>query len=87
MNDTGIVGVPGRPARLTEPDIRSELPLVGADGNALMIAATVDRGLRLAGADAAYRDAVRTEMLSGDYDHVLAVAAHFTTNGGEGGRA
>ena len=82
---TGIITIPGAPLRLTEPDIKSEDGLIGIDGNAFAIIGTVDKGLRRAGADASYRKEVQDAMTSGDYDQLLQIAVHFTTNHGAGG--
>lgn len=60
------------------PTYRSSLPLVGIDGNAFSIIATVVRGLKRAGAPPEYVADVQQQMMSGDYDHLLQVAIMYT---------
>ena len=55
----------------TEPVI---LDLTSVDGNAFSIMAAVAKALRKAGASTQYIDAIRTEMITSDYDHLLQVA-------------
>jgi hypothetical protein len=61
-------------------EYKSDLPLVGIDGNAYSVMATIDRGLRQAGAPPEYRKRVITDMMSGDYEHLLNVAINHTTD-------
>lgn len=57
---------------------KPEVKLVGTDGNAFAIIAKCHRAAQLAGWSAAEWDAVKKEMMSGDYDNLLRVAmAHF----------
>jgi hypothetical protein len=59
--------------------IPAELNLVGIDGNAGSIIGEVARALKKAGNSRATIDAVRLEMMAGDYDHLLVVALSVTT--------
>ena len=72
------IQIDGLPTREMAPEYQSAKTLVGVDGNAYAIMAVVDRGLREDGAPKEYRDAVQTDMMSGDYDHLLQVAVRYT---------
>lgn len=62
------------------PEFLSDLPLVGFDGNAFAVIGRVSQGLRRAGAPDEYVRAVVADMMSGDYDHLLAVAVRYSSN-------
>lgn len=62
------------------PKYKSDLPLVGTDGNAYGVMGVIDKGLRKAGAPSAYREGVIADMMSSDYDHLLRVAVEHTTD-------
>jgi hypothetical protein len=52
--------------------------LIGGDGNAFAILGACQRAARKAGWPKERWDAVRDEMTSGDYDHLLGIAMkHF----------
>jgi hypothetical protein len=58
--------------------IPAELDLVGMDGNAFAVIGSVTGALKRAGNSPEIVNAVRDEMMSGDYDHLLAVALEVT---------
>jgi len=62
--------------------IKADVQLVGIDGNAFAIMGEIRRGLRKAGNDQESIDAVIEDMMSGDYDHLLAVASSVCEDGG-----
>lgn len=51
--------------------------LIGADGNALSVVGLCRRAARKAGWKNDEWDKVQTEMLSGNYDHVLQTAMKY----------
>lgn len=61
-----IVPSEGRPYRPT-----TSTDLVSTDGNAFMVIGHTQALLRRAGASPDYIAAMRTEAMSGDYDHVI----------------
>jgi len=67
-----------QPRETPKDEYKSSLPLVGIDGNAYSIMATVARGLRRAGAPKEYVDDVMAQMQSDDYDHLLRVAMRYS---------
>lgn len=58
--------------------IPGELDLVGTDGNAFAVIGNVTKALKRAGNSPEIVNAVRDEMMSGDYNHLLAVALEVT---------
>ena len=52
---------------------KPKLKLVGKDGNAMMVMGAAARAARAAGWTKEQIDAYRTEAMSGNYDHLLAV--------------
>lgn len=62
--------------------IKSDGQLVGVDGNAFAIMGTVRKDLRRAGNPPEVIDAIIEDMMSGDYDHLLAVASSCYEDGG-----
>lgn len=66
----GASALPDRHPDWIDPDV----DLLGVDGNAFVILATVDRGLRRAGNSPEVRAAYREAATAGDYDHLLAVS-------------
>jgi hypothetical protein len=58
--------------------IPGELDLVGTDGNAFAVIGNVTKALYRAGNSPEIVNAVIDEMMSGDYDHLLAVALEVT---------
>ena len=59
------------------PDI--EVQLVGQDGNAFAIMASVTRGLRDAGISKEEIELYQKESMSGDYDNLLRTAMNWVT--------
>jgi len=59
------------------PDI--EVQLVGQDGNAFAIMASVTRGLRDAGISREEIELYQKESMSGDYDNLLRTAMNWVT--------
>lgn len=59
------------------PDV--EVQLVGQDGNAFAIMASVTRGLRDAGISREEIELYQTESMSGDYDNLLRTAMNWVT--------
>jgi hypothetical protein len=57
--------------------IRPTVELLGRDGNAGAIMATVARALRKAGNSREVIDSYREQSMAGDYDHLLRVAMEF----------
>lgn len=51
-----------------------EVQLTGQDGNAFMVLGLVQRALRREGVPKPEIDAIRDEMMAGDYSHLLGVA-------------
>jgi hypothetical protein len=56
------------------PKYDIEVQLTGQDGNAFAIIGAVQKALRNGGVPADEIAAVRDDMMSGDYDHLLRVA-------------
>lgn len=63
---------------------RAKVNLVGCNGNAFAILATVDRALRKAGWTPEQRTTFRAEAKSGDYQHLLATAMKYSDDSGDG---
>ena len=62
----------------TETDDMPFVQLIGNDGNAFAIIGACQKAARKAGWSKERMDAVRDEMMSGDYDNLLRVAmTHF----------
>ena len=59
------------------PDVKPKVKLLGEDGNAFNIMATVKRALMRAGADQEYINQYMKESMSGDYDNLLVVAMKY----------
>jgi len=62
----------GRPEAATDSSI-----LLGVDGNAFSVMATVKRALRQGGATPEYVQEYVKQAMSGDYAHLLAVSVAF----------
>ena len=62
-------------AKLVEKNGKGDFQLAGQDGNAFAIMGRVQRGLRKARWPREDVDQVMREMTSGDYNHLLTVAA------------
>lgn len=81
MTTTGIdVPEEGRPTRPTG----GASALIGEDSNGFAILGVTGQILRRAGASRAFVDAMRRDGMSGDYDHLLAVAMAYLDSAPEG---
>lgn len=71
---------------MENPEYQSRRPLVGIDGNAFSIIATVSRGLREAGAPPEFVSQFNAECMSSEsYDKLLQVAMRYTASDAIGG--
>ena len=59
------------------PEIK--VRLIGQDGNAFAILASVNGALKKAGVEKPERDAYFAEATSGDYEHLLAVTTRWVS--------
>lgn len=70
MGNPEIIGLPG--------DQRASCTLVGVDGNVFVIMGTVINALREAGHGDDIISRYKSEAMSGDYDHAIAVSLAYT---------
>ena len=56
---------------MTDTTTKPKLKLLGRDGNAFAIIGAVIKAGRKAGWDRAKIEAIQTELMGGDYDHLL----------------
>ena len=60
--------------------INPEIELVGIDGNAFSIIGTMIKALKQAGNESSVIKAYEADVMSGDYNHVLAVTLAYNYN-------